>query len=104
VDRNGLQGFGPTQEIADLADMCSKFEAFGLQVHEVDGHSPETMSRLFRGVQAGPAAVLAHTIKGHGVSFMENRFEWHYLPLSSEHYKQAVEELTVECAARSAKL
>lgn len=103
VDCNGLQGCGATCDIADLDALDSKFEAFGVRTYHVDGHDGASVSQLLQNLPGGPAAVIAHTTKGHGVAFMENRFEWHYWPLSSEQYHQAVEELTVACVLPSVK-
>jgi transketolase len=103
VDSNGLQGFGTTREIADLDRIESKFAAFGVATYEVDGHDPEAVAHLLQSIHTGPAAVVARTTKGHGVSFIENRFEWHYWPLSPEQYQLAVEELSAECEPASLK-
>jgi transketolase len=103
VDANGLQGCGPTRDIADLDTLESKFQAFGVETYHVDGNDAESVARLLTSIPSGPAAVVARTTKGHGVSFMENRFEWHYWPLSSEQYNAAVEELTVECVVPSVR-
>jgi transketolase len=92
VDVNGLQGFGSTREVADLEPLSAKFEAFGLPTVEVDGHDPAALYRVLGQDRPRPDAVLARTTKGHGVSFMAGRMEWHYLPLSKEQYEQAVEE------------
>jgi transketolase len=78
-------------------------DANGLQGYHVDGNDAESVARLLTSIPSGPAAVVARTTKGHGVSFMENRFEWHYWPLSSEQYNAAVEELTVECVVPSVR-
>ena len=93
VDANGLQGFGTTTEVADLTPMVGKFQAFGLQAEEIDGHDCAEICRAL-GQHAGPRAVVARTIKGRGVSFMENKLEWHYLPMSLTQYQQAVNEVT----------
>jgi transketolase len=92
VDLNGLQGFGTTREVADLEPLADKFRAFGLPVAEVDGHDPAALRQALAEVRPGPSAVIARTCKGCGVSFMEGRMEWHYLPLSKEQYAQAVKE------------
>lgn len=92
VDANGLQGFGTTREVADLAPLATRFEAFGVPTRAVDGHDPQELSQALAGVATGPRVVVAHTRKGCGVSFMEDRLEWHYLPLSEEQYLQAIEE------------
>jgi transketolase len=92
VDLNGLQGFGTTQEVADLDPLADKFRTFGLPTEEIDGHDPEAIRQALRADRGGPIAVVARTVKGSGVSFMEDRMEWHYLPLTEAQYRQAVEE------------
>ena len=93
IDLNGLQGFGTTAEVADLGCLAVKLRGFGLEVREVDGHDPEAIRCALQVEElTRPFAVVARTIKGHGVSFMENRMEWHYLPMSAEQYAQAVAE------------
>jgi transketolase len=94
VDQNGLQGFGSTREVADIAPLTDKFRAFGIPTLEIDGHDPEAIEQaLEEASRQGPAAVVARTVKGHGVSFMENRLEWHYLPMSEAQYLQALSEI-----------
>lgn len=94
IDQNGLQGFGSTAEVADLAPLAEKFRSFGLTVLEVDGHAEPILPALTAiPNHRGPLIVLARTVKGKGVSFMENRMEWHYLPLQREQYAQALSEL-----------
>jgi transketolase len=104
VDLNGLQGLGRTCEIADLEPLAEKFRAFRLHTIEVDGHDLEAVTAALRQGEGGPTVVVARTTKGHGVSFMEGSFEWHYRALSPESYQQAVEELTSLCVTRSAAL
>ena len=93
IDLNGLQGFGATTDVADLGCLAEKLRGFGLHVHKIDGHDPEAIFQALS-VQnpAQPTAIVARTIKGHGVSFMEHRMEWHYLPLTAEQYALAVKE------------
>ena len=93
VDTNGLQGFGTTEEVANQGRLTEKFLSFGLQTVEIDGHDTEISFREAKASQSLPRAIVAKTIKGKGVSFMENRLEWHYLPLKEEQYLQAVAEL-----------
>jgi transketolase len=91
VDLNGLQGFGSTREVAGMEELGARIEAFGIEVYHVDGHDVAAISTA---AEAHPGAViLLHTIKGKGVSFMENRMEWHYLPLSEAQYAAALAEL-----------
>jgi transketolase len=93
IDCNGLQGFGTTREVADLAPLAPKLRTFGVSVLEIDGHdSSAIVSALQPGVVDGPLFVIAHTHKGCGVSFMQDRMEWHYLPMTAEQYAQAVQE------------
>lgn len=105
VDLNGLQGFGTTREVADLSPLAEKFRAFGLPTAEIDGHDPE---ELLRGLcddmtsEAGPTALVARTRKGCGVSFMEGRMEWHYLPMGEDQYHQAIREVEHPCEMPSA--
>ncbi len=97
VDQNGWQGFGTTSEVADLSPLAEKFQAFGLTTFEVDGHDQEALTRVLMNATnfPGPLMIVAKTIKGHGVSFMENRLEWHYLPMTSEQYEQACLEVAL---------
>ncbi len=92
IDRNGLQGFGTTEEVAGLGSLKTRFESFGIPMLEIDGHDPETIRRVLSEDTRGPRAIALRTIKGHGVSFMENRVEWHYLPMTDEQYRQALAE------------
>ncbi|MBI5543090.1 MAG: transketolase [Deltaproteobacteria bacterium] len=93
VDLNGLQGFGTTKEVADLDPLASRFATFGWSVREVSGHSPEELAMALKAPCDQPLVVLARTVKGRGVSFMENRMEWHYLPMSEAQYRQALAEV-----------
>jgi transketolase len=93
VDLNGLQGFGSTAEVANLGSLAKKLAEFGLEVLEVDGHDAVALERALRtSATDRPRAIVARTIKGHGVSFMKNKMEWHYLPMTAEQYALAVEE------------
>ena len=94
VDLNGLQGFGTTQEVAGLEPLADKFRAFKVQTLEVDGHNLEELERSLE-MQEALKIVVARTRKGNGVSFMENKMEWHYLPMSQQQYEQALNELRI---------
>jgi transketolase len=102
VDLNGLQGFGTTREVADLEPLADKFRAFKVSVREADGHNPLSLRVALAVRPDGPHVVVAHTRKGHGVSYMEGRVEWHYLPMNESQYRQAVAELESSCARSSA--
>ena len=93
IDANGLQGFGSTREVAGLELTVSKFREFGLPAEEIDGHDLDAIAAACRGCSPGARLVIAHTRKGRGVSFMENRMDWHYLPLSEPQYRQALDEV-----------
>ena len=103
IDANGLQGFGTTAEVADLGSLAEKLRAFGIATLEIDGHDPAAIVAALAGGGSGPGplAIVATTIKGCGISFMENRMEWHYLPLTEPLYQQAVSEV-LACATPSA--
>jgi len=94
IDANGLQGFGKTTDIASLEPLADKIRPFGLDVREIDGHNPLEMASVFKSESEVPKMIILRTVKGHGVSFMEGRMEWHYLPLSDEQYIQAVKEVS----------
>lgn len=106
IDLNGLQGFGTTKEVADLSPLAEKLHTFGISVIEVDGHdhtdirSALSADGKIPSATSGPVAIVAHTIKGHGVSFMENRMEWHYLPMNAEQYSLAQLEVQRDAEVR----
>lgn len=92
IDANGLQGFGSTRDVASTDRLADRLEAFGVEVREADGHDPEAIISALESRGSRPRAVLLHTVKGKGISFMENRLEWHYKPLTEELYRRAVQE------------
>jgi transketolase len=93
VDLNGLQGFGSTAEVANLGSLANKLREFGLEVREINGHDTDAIEQALKAPATDrPVALVAQTIKGHGVSFMENKMEWHYLPMTAKQYQMAVEE------------
>lgn len=97
IDLNGLQGFGTTAEVADLGSLARKFLEFGWDVDEVDGHDIQAITASAGRSSNRPRVIIASTIKGNGVSFMANRMEWHYLPLTKELFEQAVREIEAAC-------
>ena len=101
VDANGQQAMGRTSEVLDLEPLAEKFRAFGFHALECDGHDPRALDRALGGPAAGkPRAVIARTIKGRGVSFMEDNNEWHYRRLTQELLEQARRELAEVDRAR----
>lgn len=94
VDRNRLQQGAPTEATKALEPLADKWTAFGFEVREVDGHDIAALLTAFAPSGTGrPVAVIANTIKGKGVSFMEDRVEWHHKVPSAEQVAQALQEL-----------
>ena len=97
VDLNGLQISGRTKDVMSSSELSDKFRAFGWKVIEVmDGNDTEELINAYEmasAIDGHPVAVIAHTIKGKGVSFMEDKKEWHHGVMSSKEYQQAISEL-----------
>lgn len=94
VDFNGLQATGPSREITAIEPLADKWRAFGWATAEVDGHDTAALVAALETSHPGkPLAVVARTVKGRGVSFMENNLEWHYRPPSSDDLARALSEL-----------
>ena len=94
VDRNNLQYDGFTSDVMSLGDIRKKFEAFNCVVTEVNGHDVQALLEAFqKEIVDYPHAIIANTVKGKGVSFMENVREWHHSALSQKQYEQAVQEV-----------
>ncbi len=97
VDRNRLQQGAGTEATNGLDPLDDKWRAFGWEVHEVDGHDHAALLAAFEAPRIGkPRFVIANTTKGKGVSFIENRVEWHHKVPSVEQTKQALEELAAQ--------
>ncbi len=96
VDWNGQGALGYTEDVLSLRGLPDRFRSFGWDVHEVDGHDPDSIERTVSGLEVdGPPHVLiAHTTFGKGVSFMEGKIHWHYWPMSDEEYLQALAEVS----------
>lgn len=98
VDRNGLQGFGFTNDVLGVTADPEKWRAIGMEVAEVDGHDVkalyETIDTLKKRKNGIPKMIIASTVKGKGVSYMENKMEWHYLPMSPTQYEEAVRNVS----------
>lgn len=92
VDHNQLQGFGSTSEVASMAPLWDKLKGFDIDLLVIDGHDPDAIRGALFEANQRLRVIILRTIKGHGVSFMENRMEWHYLPLSAAQFHQAIEE------------
>lgn len=96
IDYNKLQAFGRTNEVTNLEPLKDKWIAFGWSAREADGHNFSELENNLSNVpfEAGkPSLLIAHTVKGKGVSFMEDKLEWHYNNLTPEQYERALKEL-----------
>lgn len=96
LDLNRQQAFGYTENVLSLTPMCERWRAFGWDVCEVDGHNIEEISGAlanFGTTQRKPHILIAHTVFGKGVSYMQNKIKWHYWPMSDEDYRQALAEI-----------
>lgn len=102
VDQNGLQIDGTVAEVGGIEPLDKKFEAFGFNTLKVDGHSFEELEKAFavaKETKGMPTAILMKTVKGKGVSFMENQVGWHGKATNDEEYKQAMAELEATLAS-----
>ena len=102
IDYNKIQSFGTVSEVMSLEPLIDKFRAFNWDVTEVDGHSIDDLQSLLVTCKAkrsgSPKCVIAHTVKGKGVSFMENNLLWHYRSPSDADLETAREELMLNNA------
>ena len=105
IDRNRIQGIGGTEEVLALEPLDAKLDAFGFHVVAADGHDFASLMAARDGVharsgsQARPVAIIANTIKGHGIRYMQDTVASHYLPMDDAQYEQALEELSMAHAA-----
>jgi transketolase len=96
VDRNNIQIDGFTEDVMPLEPLTEKYKSFNWSVIEVDGHNFEEIINavgLAKATHENPTVIIAHTIPGKGVPFMENKFEWHGKPPNKEEAKVALNEL-----------
>jgi transketolase len=96
VDRNNIQIDGTTEDVMPLEDLAGKWEAFGWHVIEIDGHNIESIidaTSQARAITNRPTVIIAHTIPGKGVDFMEYNYKWHGMPPNAEQAKEALEDL-----------
>ncbi len=96
IDRNNIQIDGYTEDVMPLDDLRAKYEAFNWHVLEVDGHNIQAVINAYREAEAvyeKPTVIIAHTIPGKGVDFMEGKYEWHGKPPKPEEAKIALQEL-----------
>ncbi len=96
IDRNNIQIDGNTENVMPLEDLRAKWEAFGWHVQEVDGHNIESVidaASMARSIVEKPSVIIAHTIPGKGVDFMEYDYHWHGAPPNSQQAKAALHKL-----------
>lgn len=96
IDNNKLQITGTNAEVCDTDPIDAKFESFGWAVKQVDGHDIKALNDAFAALpfeKGKPSLIIAHTIKGKGVSFMENSVKWHHGVPDKEQYETAIAEL-----------
>lgn len=96
IDNNNLQIDGPVEKIMGIADLSEKYKAFRWNVIEIDGHNYNQINSVFnetKKFKGKPTVIIAHTVKGKNVSFMENAVEWHGKGLKKEQAEQALKEL-----------
>ena len=93
VDKNGLQHDGETKNILSMENLGEKWKAFGWHVEQVDGHDEALLSKTLQTRSGQPFAVIADTVKGKGISFMENAAQWHNGVVTQRIFEQAMQEL-----------
>ena len=96
VDKNRLQIDGKTEDVMNIEPLKNKLEAFGFEVLEVNGHNIDEILTAFqkaKTIKNKPTAIIAHTIKGKGISFMEDGIQWHGKAPNEEEYEKAIKEL-----------
>ncbi|TMV86018.1 transketolase, partial [Thioclava sp. BHET1] len=94
IDHNRFQQGAALADTNDLAPLRPKLEAFGWRVTEIDGHDMSAIASALETKGTGPHCIVAHTNKGHGISFMQNRVDWHHKVPNREQYEIAIAELS----------
>jgi transketolase len=96
IDFNGQQALGYTRDILDLSPMSDKWKAFYWNAYDVDGNNVDEIVNVINSIDTmsgQPHVIVAHTIFGKGVSFMEKQIKWHYFPMTDEEYSLAIQEI-----------
>lgn len=93
VDNNKLQSDGATKDIIDCSTLLEKWSAFGWETHSINGHNFQEIDKSFIAHTDYPKLIIAHTIKGKGIGFMENNNAWHHGRLNEKLYNEALQEL-----------
>jgi transketolase len=95
VDHNNLQGFGTTSAVASMSPLWERLQGFDVDLEVIDGHDADEIRRALSLSSERPRFIVLRTVKGKGVSFMENRMDSHYLPLTEDKFRVAMTELAV---------
>ena len=107
VDRNKCMIDGPTEEVMKLEPFADKWRAFGFIVKEVDGHNfkelCEAIDFALENKTDSPVMIIANTIKGAGINFMEDNYLWHYGAIDEDMYKKAIDSLDAYYETRKAR-
>lgn len=96
IDVNGQQALGYTRDVLNLSPIAERWRVFGWDVREVNGHDIPAMVDAFSlldTTSSAPHAIIAHTVFGKGVSYMQGQIKWHYMPMSDDEYQQAIHEI-----------
>jgi transketolase len=93
IDHNNLQGFGATSDVASMSPLWEKFQGYQIDLHVVDGHDLAAIRNSIAVPTQLLKIIVLKTIKGKGISFLENRMDSHYLPLSTDQFQTAMQEL-----------
>jgi transketolase len=93
IDKNNLQGYGRPTELVSFESLEEKFKSFNWNVSRINGHNCEDIGNACAEVSDKPKAIICETVKGKGVSFMEDELKWHYFIVNDEIYAKAIEEL-----------
>ncbi len=104
IDLNGQQAIGYTRDVLNLSPMRDRWQAMGWDVKEINGHDREEIVQTIEGLEGNggkPHVLIAKTIFGKGVSYMENQIKWHYFPMSEEEYQTALQEISISESAPS---
>jgi transketolase len=103
IDKNCLQITGATSDVCNTDPLDKKFESFGWVVRTVDGHDPAVLKKTFGALpfeKGKPSVIIANTVKGKGISFMENQVKWHHGVPDKEQYQLALDELDKRLTAQ----
>jgi transketolase len=104
IDRNGLQISGKTEDVLSIENLEAKYKACGWSVRSCNGHDMDELTSVLKKTpfeEGKPSFLIAHTVKGKGVSFIENRANWHHKVPSAEELQQAMEELNAKMEIKS---